>query len=205
SVLEPIATAAGDTTFAPAGLRFGPDSNLYVSLNGGQSATGGGEVIKFNILSSALGLAYAGTFSTVATGLIQPSGLTFGVAGGDTGNLYVSNSGFQDVIKVTGATTATPTSSIFVAPGTGGPNFPAGLTWGPDGKFYLVDLGATSFQGNVLQFDSTGTLLRVFTPTNPSDPGNLLFQFPSDALFDAQGHLVTANLGPAYPPDLAGS
>src|SRR5262249_29246147 len=30
-------------------------------------------------------------------------------------------------------------------------------------------------------------------------------QFPSDALFDAQGHLVTANLGPAYPPDLAGS
>ena len=205
SVLEPIATAAGDDTFAPAGLRFGPDSNIYVSLNGGQGSTGGGEVIKFGIVSGAEGLGYDGTFSAVATGLVQPTGLTFGTAASDTGNLYVSNTGLQDVVKITGATTATPTSSTFVAPGSGGLNFPSGLTWGPDGKFYLVDLGATSFQGNVLQYNDDGSFSQVFTPTDPSDPGNLLFQFPSDALFDAQGQLLTANLGPAYPPNLAGS
>jgi hypothetical protein len=205
SVLEPIASAAGDATFAPAGIRFGSDSNLYVSLNGGQSATGGGEVIRFGINSGTGGLGYDGTFSAVATGLIQPTGLTFGTAAGDTDNLYVSNTGLQDVVKITGATTATPTSSTFVAPGSGGLNFPAGLTWGPDGQFYVVDLGATSFQGNVLQYNNDGSFSQVFTPTDPADPGNLLFQFPSDALFDGQGHLLTANLGPAYPPNLAGS
>jgi hypothetical protein len=205
SVLEPIASAAGDATFAPAGLRYGPDGNLFVSLNGGQGATGGGEVIKFGINSGAGGLGYDGTFSAVATGLIQPTGLTFGTAAGDTDNLYVSNIGLQDVVRITRATTATPTSSTFVAPGSGGLNFPAGLTWGPDGQFYVVDLGATSFQGNILQYNNDGSFSQVFTPTDPADPGNLLFQFPSDALFDAQGHLLTANLGPAYPPNLAGS
>src|SRR5262249_19606451 len=74
-----------------------------------------------------------------------------------------------------------------------------------DGNLYVVDLGATSFQGNVLQYNPDGSFNHVFTPTNPTDPGDLLLQFPSDALFDAEGHLVTATLGPAYPPNLAGS
>jgi hypothetical protein len=141
----------------------------------------------------------------VASGLIQPTGLTFGSASGDTNNLYVSNSAVSDVIKISGATTATPTTATFITPGSGGLNFPAGLTFGPDGKLYVVDLGATTMQGNVLQYNADGSFSRVFTPTGLTDPGSLAFQFPSDALFDAQGHLVTANLGPAYPPTLAGS
>jgi hypothetical protein len=109
------------------------------------------------------------------------------------------------VVKITGATTSSPTSSVFVAPNSGGLNFPSGLSWGPDGNFYVVDLGATSFQGNVLQYAPDGSFLKVVTPTDPTNPGDLLFQFPSDMVFDGQGHFLTANLGPAHPPNLAGS
>jgi sugar lactone lactonase YvrE len=203
SVLGPIATAQGDSVFAPAGLRFDAAGNLYVSLNAGQSATSGGAVVRFSTTSSAGALAYGGTATTIATGFIQPAGLTFGTASGDTGNLYVSNSGAQDVVKITGAATATPTSSTFIASGSHGLDFPSGLTFGPDGKLYLVDLGAISTTGRVLRYNADGSFDEVFTPTGSA--GDLSFQFPSDALFDAQGHLLTANLGPAYPPALAGS
>src|SRR5262249_18430817 len=63
------------------------------------------------------------------------------------------------------------------------------------------DLGATSFAGNVLRYNADGSFDEVFTqPTS-----TLMLQFPSDALFDPQGHLLTANLGPAHPPNLQGS
>src|SRR5262249_36779578 len=48
SILGPT----GNSVFAPAGLRFGPDGNLYVSLNGGQNSSGGGEVIRFGITNT---------------------------------------------------------------------------------------------------------------------------------------------------------
>src|SRR5262249_17966506 len=78
-------------------------------------------------------------------------------------------------------------------------------TFGPDGKLYVVDLGATSFLGNILRFNTDGTFDQVYNQVNGSNQGSLLFQFPSDAVFDGQGNLLTANLGPAYPPALQGS
>ena len=210
--LQPIATANGDSQFAPAGLQFGPDGNLYVCLFGGQSSTSGGAVIRFNITSGNGGaLSYkSGNDTTVATGLIQPSGLAFGIAAGDTNNLYIANSAADDVVKVANATSASPTSSTLIAPGSGGLssselNYPSALTWGPDGLLYVVDLGATSFQGNVLQFSPTGTFKKVVTPTGQGQPGNLQFQFPSGILFDDQGHFLTANLGSSQSSPLQGS
>src|SRR5262249_27841118 len=145
SVLDGQIAAAGNT-FAPAGLRFGPDGNLYVSQNGGQSSTSGA-VVRFNITNTGGVLSYdssATNFTVIATtGLIQPAGLAFGTAAGDTHTLYVSNSGTQEVDKITGADGASPVISTFVAAGSGGLNFPSGLFWGADGKMYVVDLGAT--------------------------------------------------------------
>jgi hypothetical protein len=205
SVLTPIGTGIGAPAFAPAGLRFGPDGNLYVSLNGGQSSTTGA-VVRFGVTNTAGVLSYGGTDTVIdAGGVVQPSGLTFGTTG-DTTSLYVSSPGTGAVVKLSAATGASPTPSTFVAPGSGNLNFPAGLSWGGDGKLYVVDLGATSFQGQVLRFNANGSFNSVFVAAGTgANPGDLTFQFPSDATFDDQGHLITANLGPAYPPNLQGS
>ncbi len=214
TVLQPIAATSGNAVFAPAGLTFGPDGDLYVGLNGGQSSSGGGQVIRFDVTATNGTLAYGGTFAVTASNLLQPAGLTFGTAPGDTNSLYVSGLGITlvggspiaagTVSKVTNAPTA-PTTSTFVPPNSDGLTFASGLTWGPDGKLYAVDLGATSNVGRILRYNTDGSFDAVFTQANGAGQGNLMFQFPSDAKFNDQGQLLTANLGPAYPPNLQGS
>jgi hypothetical protein len=199
TVMQPIASSYGDSNFAPAGLAFGPDNELYVSLNAGHTATSGGAVVRFNISATHGHLIYAGSYAGVASGLVQPTEMTFGVGTG-ADNLLVSNSVDDEVIQIADATGASPTSSVFIAPSSGGMNYPSGLTWGPDGDLYVVDLGATNGVGQVLKFSPTGNFIKVFTKGSA-----LTDQFPSDAIFLPNGDLLTANLGLNYPPNLTGS
>jgi sugar lactone lactonase YvrE len=159
--------------YVPAGLRFGPDGKLYVCHNGGLSAgQGTGSVDCYD--------GSSGTFlGSVVTNLTQPTSLLFDSAG----NLYISNFGDGNIVLYDGTN-----QSILVPAGSGDLFSPAGLQFGPDGNLYVVDL----LIGAVRKYDpSTGASLGDFIPGG----GELLFQFPSDLLFDDQGNLLVADLG----------
>ncbi len=78
-------------------------------------------------------------------------------------------------------------ATVFVAPGSGGLHFPAGLTFGPDGHLYVSSAGSD----RVLRFNGqTGAFIDVFSKTPPGilvEPRKLLFvprvadRFPRDA------------------------
>src|SRR5262249_26950663 len=146
-----------------------------VSHNGGlASGPGTGTVDRYDGKTG-------GFLNSVVTNLTQPTGLAFDGAG----NLYVSSFGDGTVVKVDGMNT-----SVFVAASSGHLVAPAGLQFGSDGNLYVVDL----LLGAVRRYDPTGEFIGGLIPAG----GQLANQFPSDLLFDRQGHLLIANLGSSF-------
>jgi plastocyanin/streptogramin lyase len=162
--------------YAPAGLCFGRDRNLYVCRHGGPRARPGtGAVDCFSGTTGAF-------LGTVVTDLTQPSGLIVDVVG----NLYVSSTGDGSIVRFDGTRQQT-----LVAAGSGGLAGPSGLEIGPLGILYVADRSA----GAVRTYDlMTGESLGDFIPPG----GALVGQLPSDLLFDDDGNLLVANLGNSF-------
>jgi sugar lactone lactonase YvrE len=161
--------------YVPAGLRFGPDGNLYVSRNGGQgSLPGTGTVDAYDGATGAF-------IGSVVTNLTQPSGLVFD----SNGNLYISSFGDGTVVRFDGTS-----AKIFVTAGSGRLVAPAGLQLGPDGNLYVVDL----LVGAIRRYDANGNFIGGLIPAG----GQLTSEFPSDILFDRLGNVLVADLGSSF-------
>ena len=113
-----MASPAAHRGLAPAGLVFGHGStpgsyNLYVVLNGGVNDFNmDGAVYRFPITSTGGTLSYnpTNTGVKIAEGMFQPTGMTIGIAPGDTDTLYVSDSLDDNIVKILNASTATTPS-----------------------------------------------------------------------------------------------
>jgi len=129
-----------DIHIFPFGLVFDYDSNLYVTdTNNG--------VARFN--------GTTGEFIDVFAsggGTEHPQDLVFG----PDGNLYVSNSGTDNVLRYNGTSGA----FIDVFANGNGLSFPMGLAFGPDGNLYVANSGMS----NVLRLNgTTGAFIDIFT------------------------------------------
>jgi hypothetical protein len=175
--------ANGGVPFAPGGIAFGPDGNLYTDNT--LPGAGADQVIRFDITNNGGQLSYSGNSTTIATGLTTACDITFGANPGDQNNLYVSDD--NSVLKITNATGASPTSSTFVSPGSGGLTYSCGLTW-HGGILYDTDPGS----GQVLEYSATGSFLGDFTGSALQNPN----QQPINTLFLPDGNVVTSTFGP---------
>lgn len=166
-------------------LRFGPDGNLYVSDFGTNL------VRKFN---GTTGVEITPPPATVFVG--PPAGLTFA----SNGDLYVGDFGSASVNRFSGGV-----PSLFIPSTSGGLQSPSSLLFLPNGNLLVVDL----FGDQILEYSPSGEGFRQFAeieldlgpmpPPNPDPSDN-----PSDIIYDGDGNLIVAVLGPTaptFPPD----
>ena len=168
----------GHDVQGPEGMAFAPNGNLYIAdvtlSNVHEYDTSGNSV-------ASLGADASAFFS-------QPTDVAFSSAG----DLYVVNPGFANVLKSVGGTQQ---FAAFFGPETGGLINPGALTFGPDGKLYVLDVST-----------STGPAIRRYTAAgapdgNVADPNDAtvisystsLFQ-PNDIAFGPDGKLYVSGL-----------
>ena len=174
----------------PTGMVFGPDNNLYVMSADDDS------VMRFDGTTGAP-LPAPGKSGAI---FVNPGTLlnAWGeLAFGPDGNLYVSNFGGNDVLRIDAATGNS--LGEFVPAGDHGLSGSEGLVFGPDGNLYVVSQGTNS----VLRYNGvTGAFIGVFVPpVHLNGPTYLTFWDTGDnsAIGPGSGtsHQVTASAGHA--------
>ncbi len=167
----------------PAGLAVDSSGNLYVANNGGTSV---------DVFDSS-----ATQINTISDGgqlLNLPSGLTFD----DSGDLFITTLSGTNVLRYSGGNL-----SQFAPPNQNGlPYVPSGVLVGPEGEVYVADV----FSNGIFKYASDGSeitspggapFIEVDLPNIP--PSATHPNAPSGLVFDDNGDLLVAVLGPTNP------
>jgi hypothetical protein len=166
--------------WAPRGIDYGPDGNLYVSSENNPSDPLG-YVIRYDGVTGDLIDRFASDPS-----LNGAKDVEFG----PDGNLYVPNNVGSNIYRFDGTTGSF--MDVFVPSGSGGLTVARSVIFGPDGNGDgSRDLYVTSAQtDNVLRYDGvTGAFLDAFVPAGSgglTDPTALVFG-PDGNLYVASG------------------
>ena len=174
---------ANQATFKmPNGVAYDAAGNLYVADAGNNLIR---KITPAGVVSTFAGSGAVGTAN--ATGIAASfSGIT-GVAVDASGNVYVSESGNNDVRKITASGQVTTFGSGF--------NKPLGVAVDAVGNVYVADAGNNQIKeitsgGTVSTFAGSGV------PGNTDGPGvSASFSKPSALVFDAAGYLYVTDAG----------
>jgi DNA-binding beta-propeller fold protein YncE len=155
--------------YAPTGLAFGPDGNLYV-------ASSNHNILRYD---GSTGSFIDVFVETGSGGLGSPKGIIFG----PDGNLYVSSWG--NILRYDGKTGKF--MDLFIPSGSGGLDISFDLAFGPDGNLYISNW----YRDNVLMFDgNSGDFIEAVVPS-----GSNGLSYPMGLGFDKNGNLYIANYG----------
>jgi sugar lactone lactonase YvrE len=157
----------GHDVQGPEGMAFAPNGNLYIA-----------DVTESNVHIYDTAGNSVGALTSAE--MSQPTDVAFDASG----NLYVVNPGMADVLVSIGGTQ--PLAEFF-GPLTGGLTIPSALTFGPDGKLYVLDSS-----------NSGGPAIRRYTAGGADDGtfvsyATSLFQ-PNDIAFGPDGKLYVSGV-----------
>lgn len=158
----------------PAGMRFGPDGDLYIADETNSN------VHVYDPTGNSLT-----TFS--GPSVVQPTDVTFDGAG----NLYAASGGGVAILHP-GDAAFSDFVTAFSGPGVPPLNNPGSLTIGPDGRLYVLDISAASTE-----------VVTYPTNTGPNPAGTVFVSFmgpdlglfqPADLAFGPDGNLYVSGL-----------
>ncbi len=164
----------------PWAMTFGPNDILYVT---GRFSN---NVLRYNGTTGA----FIDEFVAAGSGGLKlPKGMNFG----PDGNLYVSSAdgdgidGPDEVLRYNGTTGAF--IDVFVTDASGGLDNPNGVTFGPDGNFYVAD----TRNDRINRYDgTTGNFIDYFVAANSGG-----IDIPTQVEFRDDGLLYVAGQGSA--------
>ena len=181
---------------APSGVAVDTAGNIYVA------DTANNQIEEFTSLGLFVRALTAGGSTASAPGFAMnhPSG----VAVDSSGNIYVADTGNNQVEKLSpdGTLLATFSAAGFV-PGGGSAarkmKSPAAVAIDATGDIFVADRG----DNQIVELSSTGTFLKAFTATGLGSGPQAVMNGPSGVALDANGNIYVADTGNSQIEELS--